>query len=335
MSGSDRDDLLFSMDEDVKPHKPKAKLKFPQERQVFTDFLKAHTCYEMIPASGKMVVLDVELPVKVAFRALIENQIKSAPLWDSTTNDYVGMITVTDFIEILRRFYRTRDQDPPNHHSLFSQEEYQIKTWREILSPSLPHLVSIHPDASIYEASQELLAHHIHRIPILDREENNTILQVLSHRRILVFMTANVSAEEKEVLMNRSIGELEIGTFNNVVTVLKDTPLFVVLDLLAERRISGVPLIDETGVVTAMYSKSDAARLASQTDIFDVLDQPVQQFIEPGSVFTCKASDTLHHVLVNTMLGCNARRVVCVDSTQRVRGIISLSDIAKFFLPVH
>jgi hypothetical protein len=84
----------------------------------------------MIPASGKMVVLDVDLPVKVAFRALIENQIKSAPLWDSSTRDYAGMITVTDFIDILRHFYLTRDQDPPNHHSLFSQEEYQIKTWR-------------------------------------------------------------------------------------------------------------------------------------------------------------------------------------------------------------
>jgi CBS domain-containing protein len=59
--------------------------------------------------------------------------------------------------------------------------------------------------------------------------------------------------------MNRSISELGIGTFHNVVTVLKDTPLIVVLDLLAARKISGVPLVDETGVVTAMYSKSDAA----------------------------------------------------------------------------
>lgn len=85
-----------------------------------------HTCYEMIPASGKIVVLDISLAVKVAFRALIENRIKSAPLWDSIIGDYVGMITVTDFIDILRYFYNSRSQNS----QAFVQDEYQIKTWR-------------------------------------------------------------------------------------------------------------------------------------------------------------------------------------------------------------
>lgn len=46
------------------------------------DFLSAHTAYELIPESGKVVVLDVELPVRQAFHALDEQGIASAPLWD-------------------------------------------------------------------------------------------------------------------------------------------------------------------------------------------------------------------------------------------------------------
>lgn len=46
------------------------------------DFLSAHTAYELIPESGKVVVLDVELPVRQAFHALHEQSIASAPLWD-------------------------------------------------------------------------------------------------------------------------------------------------------------------------------------------------------------------------------------------------------------
>ena len=35
-------------------------------------FLNGHTCYELIPESGKVVVLDVGLPIRQAFHALHE-----------------------------------------------------------------------------------------------------------------------------------------------------------------------------------------------------------------------------------------------------------------------
>jgi 5'-AMP-activated protein kinase, regulatory gamma subunit len=119
--------------------------------------------------------------------------------------------------------------------------------------------VSIHPDDSIFDASHILLANHIHRIPIIDKEESNTMLHVLSHHRILMFLLSNVRGGGRNRLLQRSIEELGIGTFNNVVTILKDTPLIVALSMLAERQISAVPLVDETGVVDGIYSKSDAA----------------------------------------------------------------------------
>lgn len=35
-------------------------------------FLNTHTCYELIPESGKVVILDVGLPIRQAFHALHE-----------------------------------------------------------------------------------------------------------------------------------------------------------------------------------------------------------------------------------------------------------------------
>lgn len=323
-------ELPFAMDEDQEMVLPET--KFSSEVAVFIDFLQAHTCFEMVPASGKIVVLDVGLQIKVAFQALIENRIKSAPLWDSEEGDYVGMITVTDFIDIVRHFYHAQQsvEDPT---AAMKQEDYQIKHWREILSQKGPtSLVSVHPDDTIFDASHILIANHIHRVPIIDQLENNTMLHILSHHRILVFLLSNVQGVGRDRLLSRTIEELEVGTFNNVVTMLSDTPLIVALNLLAERQISSVPLVDETGVVEAVYSKSDAAGLAKHPDIFSQLDRPVQQFTEKRKVYTCRRKDTLQKVLVETMLGCNVRRVVCVDSTLRVVGIISQSDILRFFL---
>ena len=58
----------------------------------------------MIPASGKIVVFDCDLPVKHAFFGLLEHDVKCAPIWDSAKLDFVGMLTVSDFIDILRYF---------------------------------------------------------------------------------------------------------------------------------------------------------------------------------------------------------------------------------------
>lgn len=41
-------------------------------RKKVADFLAHHTAYELIPESGKVVLLDVDLPVRQAFHALHE-----------------------------------------------------------------------------------------------------------------------------------------------------------------------------------------------------------------------------------------------------------------------
>jgi 5'-AMP-activated protein kinase, regulatory gamma subunit len=40
---------------------------------LFVQFLRQHTCYELLPISGKIIVLDTSLLVKKAFYALQQN----------------------------------------------------------------------------------------------------------------------------------------------------------------------------------------------------------------------------------------------------------------------
>ena len=46
------------------------------------EFLQRHTAYELIPESNKVVVFDINLPVRQAFHAFYEQQIAAAPLWN-------------------------------------------------------------------------------------------------------------------------------------------------------------------------------------------------------------------------------------------------------------
>ena len=77
-----------------------------ENNQIFSYFMKHKFCYDIMPKSAKVVVFDTKLLVKKAFFALIYNGVRSAPLWDSKNQKYIGMLTITDFILILQKYYR-------------------------------------------------------------------------------------------------------------------------------------------------------------------------------------------------------------------------------------
>jgi len=53
--------------------------EYLSDRRVFSDFLQSHKCYDMVPASGKIVVLHTGLTLNAAFHALIENGMTRDP----------------------------------------------------------------------------------------------------------------------------------------------------------------------------------------------------------------------------------------------------------------
>eukprot|EP00939_MAST-03C_sp_MAST-3C-sp1_P002353 g2353.t1 len=71
-------------------------------------FLRNTTCYDIMAESAKVLVLDVQIPLRLAFFVLVENSVSSAPLWDRSTDRNVGMFSPTEFVTILLHFYATR-----------------------------------------------------------------------------------------------------------------------------------------------------------------------------------------------------------------------------------
>lgn len=94
------------------------------DSQIFVKFFRFHKCYDLIPTSAKLVVFDTQLLVKKAFYALVYNGVRAAPLWDSEKQQFVGMLTITDFIKILQMYYKS-----PNS-SMEQLEEHKLDTWR-------------------------------------------------------------------------------------------------------------------------------------------------------------------------------------------------------------
>ncbi|EDV27173.1 uncharacterized protein TRIADDRAFT_50086 [Trichoplax adhaerens] len=279
-------------------------------------FLKSVKCEELIPPSSKIVTLDTKLSMKKAFFALVANEIRSAPLWSSSEQRFVGMLTVTDFIEILRHYYKSP------LIQITELEDHRIETWKSTNRPCL------------YEAVKYLTTHKIHRLPIID-ETTGAVLYIITHKRLIRFLYLHFPDMGFPSYMSQTVEELRIGTYENVAMVSPDTPLIVAHNIIMERRISALPIVNEAGKVMDIYAKFDALNLAEGRS-YNNLDVTVRQALEKRSstlegVIVCYPNETLSAV-INKLVEKQVHRLIVVDSQQHCMGIISLSDLMKFLV---
>ncbi|XP_036614420.1 5'-AMP-activated protein kinase subunit gamma-2 isoform X1 [Trichosurus vulpecula] len=296
------------------------------ESDIYMRFMKSHKCYDIVPTSSKLVVFDTTLQVKKAFFALVANGVRAAPLWESKKQSFVGMLTITDFINILHRYYKSPMVQ------IYELEEHKIETWRELyLQETFKPLVNISPDASLFDAVYSLIKNKIHRLPVIDPVSGNA-LYILTHKRILKFLQLFVSEMPKPAFMKQNLDELGIGTYHNIAFIHPDTPIIKALNIFVERRISALPVVDESGKVVDIYSKFDVINLAAEKT-YNNLDITVTQALQHRSqyfegVVKCSKLETLE-TIVDRIVKAEVHRLVVVNEADSIVGIISLSDILQ------
>ncbi|KAL8164894.1 UNVERIFIED_CONTAM: 5'-AMP-activated protein kinase subunit gamma-2 [Gekko kuhli] len=267
--------------------------------------MRSHKCYDIVPTSSKLVVFDTTLQVKKAFFALVANGVRAAPLWESKKQSFVGMLTITDFINILHRYYKSPMVQ------IYELEEHKIETWRELyLQETFKPLVNISPDASLFDAVYSLIKNKIHRLPVIDP----------------------VSEMPKPAFMKKNLDELGIGTYHNIAFIHPDTPIIKALNIFVDRRISALPVVDESGKVVDIYSKFDVINLAAEKT-YNNLDITVTQALQHRSqyfegVVKCSKLETLE-TIVDRIVKAEVHRLVVVNEADSIVGIISLSDILQ------
>uniref|UniRef100_A0A3Q2P053 Protein kinase, AMP-activated, gamma 3b non-catalytic subunit n=1 Tax=Fundulus heteroclitus TaxID=8078 RepID=A0A3Q2P053_FUNHE len=295
---------------------------------IYMNFMKSHSCYDAMPRSSKLVIFDTTLQVKKAFFALVANGVRAAPLWDSKLQCFVeyrffyingdvgqvidlhadqiplwcqmfirtaGMLTITDFINILHRYYKSPLVQ------IYELEEHKIETWREIyLQYSVNRLISIKPESSLFDAIYSLLKNKIHRLPVIDPASGN-VLHILTHKRILKFLHIFGSMIPKPRFLQKQINEVPIGTFRQIATVQESASVYDALAIFVERRVSALPVVNEQGKVVALYSRFDVINLAAQKN-YNNLNMTMKEAISSRScwmegVLKCYPHETLETII--------------------------------------
>jgi CBS domain-containing protein len=138
--------------------------------------------------------------------------------------------------------------------------------------PDRPRLIAVDPEESLFTISRKLRRHNIHSMPVLDVEQN-AVVSVLTHRHLLSYLLPRFVDSRR--LFDQPICLLGLGVFDaQVVVVPEGASIISLLNVMWERKISAVPVVNELGQVVDLYGRKDISFLANDPT-FMVLDAPV------------------------------------------------------------
>lgn len=295
------------------------------------DFLKVRTTYDVLPVSFRLVVLDTSLLVKKSLNILVHNGIVSAPLWNSKTSTFAGLLTSSDYINVIQYYW----QYPEKFEEI---EGFRLDSLREIeraIGVTPIETVSVHPLVPLYDACRRMLKSRARRIPLIDFDDETQqemVVSVLTQFRILKFVAVNVRETQ---MLRKPICDLGIGTYENVSTANMETPVIDVIHKLVEKDVSSVPIVDSRGVLLNIYESVDVLTLIKGGS-YDELNLSVGEALLkrpddfPG-IHTCSPQDRLDAIF-DTIRRSRVHRLMIVDSQNIFKGVLTLSDILQYLL---
>ncbi|KAF2798279.1 nuclear protein SNF4 [Melanomma pulvis-pyrius CBS 109.77] len=294
-------------------------------------FLKVRTSYDVLPLSFRLIVFDTSLLVKKSLNILIQNGIVSAPLWDSKTSTFAGLLTTSDYINVIQYYWQNPD-------ALARVDQFRLNSLRDIekaLGVTPIETVSIHPERPLYEACRKMLESRARRIPLVDIDDEThrtMVVSVITQYRILKFITVNIKETQK---LRKPLRDLNVGTYTGLASAHMDTPVMDVIHMLVKKNISSVPILDKDGTVINVFEAVDVITLI-KGGVYDDLNLSVGDALLKRSddfpgIYTCSMQDQLS-TIYDTIRKSRVHRFIIIDEESRLKGVLTLSDILEYTL---
>jgi 5'-AMP-activated protein kinase, regulatory gamma subunit len=226
----------------------------------------------VLPLSFRLIELDISLSVKESLNILVQcgtnvlhlggweltdmfaTGIVSAPLWDSNTSTYAGLLTVNDYLNVVRYYNLHADKLKDVDNLLLSdlrgtvtgiqtREVLTLAEVERVLNVKPPETISTSPETVLFEALRKQLSSRARRIPLVsyDSDTQRTLVtSVITQYRILKFIAMNVRDYS---LLRKPLSMLRIGTYDAICRCGMESTVLDVIDEMVTRNISSVPVV--------------------------------------------------------------------------------------------
>jgi 5'-AMP-activated protein kinase regulatory gamma subunit len=264
---------------------------------------------------------------------------QAAPLWDPSICQFVGLLKVTDFIDILRH-YRLTNSNVASLATRSIADMFHDESIRKAVGVNFGFW-SADSSTTLKHACRLLHTHNLDFLPIV-MPEDMRVLACITYTNILEHLVTHF--REQRRLFDDSIYDLKIGTYHDkLVTVAPTQSLAHALELMHTHNLSALPIVHpDTKKIVGVYSRSDITFLTKATDaedavanldlqLCDVLEQQRTDVTTPDAMHTCSTTHTLQSIF-EYFAQLRFNRLFVVDEKERLVGVVSARDLVAYFL---
>ena len=258
------------------------------------DELQKREMYELLPAHGKVVTLDADLPMKFALDALASHSATCLPVWDSYQQRFVDVFTCADLVDIVLFTHRAlaasaagadpaaaaaaaEPPPPPVGEAQQAIERCQLRDLSGLKRSKPAGFVMASVDDSMYHGCVMLKQHGLECLPLGDTAASTSLLHLLLPEQLLAFIVASPDLQlSAPQLFSASLEQAVLPHCAPPCTIAQGTSLSEALVLLSERQLRALPVVDTSNVLRDVLSSRDVRHLASHSHM-DNLSTPIEE----------------------------------------------------------
>lgn len=117
----------------------------------------------------------------------------------------------------------------------------------------------------------------------------------------------------------------------NAYSVTTDQTIESIMKDLIDKKISGAPVVDKSKNVISVISEADLMKFAAAGGLKRTVSEFLDKLSSSEKVLKVEKKDLFKNIFKHFLLN-PVRRVIVVDSSDKLQGIISRRDILKAFL---
>jgi len=292
-------------------------------------FLQNTTVSTLFP-EGRTNIIGVQMndPVSVVFKLLIQNKIQSVPVFNPQKQMFVAFIDILDIVSFLVRISREEEYQGISIDS----EKFARTTCGQIADVSGRNMYyPIDENAPLLTLLHLMVHKKIHRVPVINM--NNELVSVITQSHVLNLIFNNI---DKFSNLQETVGNIQLGT-KPVLTVHLQRSALDAFKIIYEKRVNGVAVVNDYNVLVGNVSASDLKQIGWDATFLTNLLLSVNEFLKmihaeddhEKAPFSVHSSSTIQEAITKLVLT-RSHRIYAVDDENHPCGNISLVDILEF-----
>jgi CBS-domain-containing membrane protein len=247
-------------------------------KKAIKEFFTQRSCYDAMQLSGKVVVFDCNISLRLISQALEEHEIQCAPIWNPYLQRLVGIVSLSEISEIYRHaMLRDEQNEIFDAHSPLSwrvllsnleriererlQQQQQQNAMINAAGGERGHATAtsfitarrqrnvairtrfstVSPTTSLLDSISLMLRERTCQVSVVD-DNSQTCYYVQNLSFILEYLVRRFRDDRN--LFDHSVIEYQIGTYTNLISASIQDSFATVLALLENNNLFAVPLID-------------------------------------------------------------------------------------------